>query len=59
MDEEVEFIGARVVKPEDDHDKTREYNKETYQVLVSGEGIGPDDLNPPPSTIPGGMVCCC
>ena len=58
MDVEVEFIGARVVKPVDDTDKTREYKniKRAYQVLVSGKGIGPDDSNPPPSTRPGGIV---
>ena len=49
-------MGARVVKPVNDNDTTREHNKETYQVLVSGEGIGPDNSNPPPSTRPGGMV---
>ena len=37
----VEFIGANSCKPVGDIDKTMEYNNETYQVLVSGEGIGP------------------
>ena len=54
----VEFIGARVVKPVDDADNSREHKniKRAYQVLVSGKGIGPDDSNPPPSTRTGGKV---